>query len=112
MAENGEITVLIADDHEVVREGLRLALLRSSHIRVVGEAPDGASALVEVFRLCPDVVLLDVQLPDIDGFQVAQRLAHAVPMPTTILISGREAAEYGGAVEIAGTGPSARRAAY
>ena len=39
--ENGEITVLIADDHEVVREGLRLALLRSPHIRVVGEAPDG-----------------------------------------------------------------------
>lgn len=45
MAENGEITVLIADDHEVVREGLRLALLRSPHIRVVGEAPDGETAV-------------------------------------------------------------------
>jgi DNA-binding NarL/FixJ family response regulator len=45
VAKNGEITVLIADDHEVVREGLRLALLRSPHIRVVGEAPDGETAV-------------------------------------------------------------------
>ncbi len=91
-------TILIVDDHAGFRRSAR-RLLQADGFDVVGEAPDGASALTEAIRLRPDVVLLDVQLPDIDGFMVARRLAQAVPMPMIILISSREAAEYGGEVE-------------
>ena len=58
---NGEITCLIVDDHEVVREGLRLSLSRAPHIRVVGEAPDGATAVALAERRRPDVVIMDVR---------------------------------------------------
>ena len=67
VTDNGEITVMIADDHEVVREGLRLALLRSPHIRVVGEAPDGETAVALAERRRPDVVIMDLRMPQMDG---------------------------------------------
>ena len=67
-------TVLIVDDHDGFRAGAR-ALLEADGFEVVGEAADGAAALEEVRRLRPEVVLLDVQLPGIDGFEVAERLA-------------------------------------
>ena len=58
-----EITTLIVDDHEVVREGLRLSLSRAPHIRVIGEASDGASAVELAERRKPDVVIMDVRMP-------------------------------------------------
>jgi DNA-binding NarL/FixJ family response regulator len=58
-----EITCLIVDDHEVVREGLRLSLSRAPHIRVIGEASDGASAVALAERRKPDVVIMDVRMP-------------------------------------------------
>jgi CheY-like chemotaxis protein len=67
-------TVLIVDDHEEFRRTAR-ELLEADGVRVVGEAADGESALAEAARLRPGVVLLDIQLPDIDGFEVAARLA-------------------------------------
>jgi len=71
VAENGqgrnEITVLIVDDHEVVREGLRLSLSRAPHIRVVGEASDGATAVALAERRKPEVVIMDVRMPGMDG---------------------------------------------
>lgn len=67
-------TVLIVDDHHAFRESAR-ALLDAEGFAVVGDAADGAGALAAVARLRPDVVLLDVQLPDVDGFAVADRLA-------------------------------------
>jgi DNA-binding NarL/FixJ family response regulator len=67
MAE--EISVLIVDDHEVVREGLRLSLSRASHIRVIGEAGDGAAAVALVERRKPDVVIMDVRMPGMDGLE-------------------------------------------
>jgi DNA-binding NarL/FixJ family response regulator len=67
-------TILIVDDHAAFRAGAR-ALLEADGYDVVGEAPDGQAGLDAVASLNPDVVLLDVRLPDMDGFTVAGRLA-------------------------------------
>jgi DNA-binding NarL/FixJ family response regulator len=80
-----EITVLIVDDHEVVREGLRLSLSRSGHIRVVGEAADGASAVALAERRRPDVVIMDVRMPGMDGLEATKEISEKVP-GTAVLI--------------------------
>src|SRR5207245_7157013 len=69
-----EITTLIVDDHEVVREGLRLSLSRAPHIRVVGEAADGASAVEMAERRKPDVIIMDVRMPGMDGLEATKLL--------------------------------------
>jgi DNA-binding NarL/FixJ family response regulator len=88
------MTVLIVDDHGGFRESAR-ALLEAEGFAVVGSAPDGASALAAVRRLRPEVVLLDIQLPDLDGFAVAEQLAAVPDPPRVVLISSRDAAAYG-----------------
>jgi len=80
-----EITTLIVDDHEVVREGLRLSLSRAPHIRVVGEASDGASAVELAERRKPDVVIMDVRMPGMDGLEATKLLAERAP-GTKVLI--------------------------
>jgi DNA-binding NarL/FixJ family response regulator len=82
------LTVLIIDDHEGFRSSAR-TLLEADGYRVVGEAGDGISGLRAATELEPDVVLLDVQLPDIDGFDVAARLATG-DRPQVVLVSSRE----------------------
>jgi DNA-binding NarL/FixJ family response regulator len=79
VAQEGEITVLIADDHEVVREGLRLALLRSPHVRVVGEASDGETAVSLTERRRPDVVIMDLRMPTMDGIEATEEILTRVP---------------------------------
>ncbi len=74
-----EITALIVDDHEVVREGLRLSLSRAPHIRVIGEAADGASAVTLAARRKPDVVIMDVRMPGMDGLEATKLLTQQVP---------------------------------
>ena len=80
-----EITCLIVDDHEVVREGLRLSLSRAPHIRVIGEASDGASAVALAERRKPDVVIMDVRMPGMDGLEATKHLTEKVP-DTAVLI--------------------------
>jgi len=80
-----EITVLIVDDHEVVREGLRLSLSRTAHIRVVGEAPDGKAALDLAGRRKPNVVIMDVRMPGMDGLDATKALMEREPN-TSVLI--------------------------
>jgi DNA-binding NarL/FixJ family response regulator len=87
-------TLLIVDDHDGFRHQAR-ALLAAEGFEVVGEAPDGAMALAAVERLRPDVVLLDILLPDIDGFEVARRLAQGDARPRIVLTSSRYAADFG-----------------
>lgn len=86
-------SVLIVDDHPEFRRSAR-ALLEAEGFEVVGEAADGASALLEAARLHPRLVLLDIQLPDLDGFEVAARLAAGRDPPTVVLISTRAASSY------------------
>jgi DNA-binding NarL/FixJ family response regulator len=87
-------SVLIVDDHPTFRATAR-ALLTAEGFDVVGEAEDGRSALEEARRLRPQLVLLDVQLPDIDGFAVASRLTAAGNGPAVVLTSSREASDFG-----------------
>jgi DNA-binding NarL/FixJ family response regulator len=74
-----EITCLIVDDHEVVREGLRLSLSRAPHIRVIGEASDGISAVELAMRRKPDVVIMDVRMPGMDGLEATKELMKRMP---------------------------------
>lgn len=87
-------TVLIIDDHAAYRTQAR-SLLAADGFDVVGEAVDGTSGLEAVRSLRPDVVLLDIGLPDIEGFEVAKELALTGPPPLVVLTSSREASEYG-----------------
>jgi DNA-binding NarL/FixJ family response regulator len=89
--------VLIVDDHAAFRESAS-ALLETEGFDVVGEATDGESAIAAVGRLRPEIVLLDVQLPGLSGFDVAERLAGNADAPVVILISSREANAYGSRV--------------
>jgi DNA-binding NarL/FixJ family response regulator len=80
-----EITCLIVDDHEVVREGLRLSLSRAPHIRVVGEAGDGKAAIELAERRKPNVVIMDVRMPGMDGLDATKELMEKEPN-TAVLI--------------------------
>jgi DNA-binding NarL/FixJ family response regulator len=82
-----EITCLIVDDHEVVREGLRLSLSRASHIRVVGEASDGAGAVALAERRRPDVVIMDVRMPGMDGLEATKQISQRAPQTAVIIFT-------------------------
>ena len=94
-------TILIVDDHPSFRRTAR-ALLESEGFAVVGEAADGASALDAAESLRPDVVLLDVHLPDIDGFEVAERLTRKGEAPAIVMTSSHAACDFGRLVEQSG----------
>jgi len=87
-------TILIVDDHRGFRAQAR-TLLEAEGCSVVGEASDGRSAIAASRSLRPDLVLLDIGLPDIDGFDVARSLTESDTPPLVILISSRDAAAYG-----------------
>jgi len=86
-------TVLIVDDHPAFRSAAR-ALLEDAGFEVVGEAGDGSSAIAAVLELRPDIVLLDVQLPDLDGFAVGERLLEDGARTAIVLTSSRGTASF------------------
>ena len=81
------ITCLIVDDHEVVREGLRLSLSRSENIRVVGEAADGEAAVTLARRRKPNVVILDVRMPGMDGLAAAKEITSEIPETAVLMFT-------------------------
>ena len=87
-------TLLVVDDHEAFRSFVS-TLLNGDRFVVTGVAEDGESALDAIATLRPDVVLLDIQLPGIDGFEVANRLAASAQRPAVVLTSTRDAADFG-----------------
>ena len=93
--------ILIVDDHAPFRSIARQVLTADGFL-IVGEAADGAEAILACGELRPDLVLLDVQLPDLDGFAVAATLGAGVDPPAVVLVSSRSRADYGSRIEDCG----------
>ncbi len=96
-----ERRVLVVDDHSSFRR-CASALLTSEGFEVVGEAADGAGAIALAKELAPEVVLLDIQLPDVDGFAVAEQLLAVDPQLQIVLVSSRDRSSYGPLIEASG----------
>ena len=90
-------TVLIVDDHPSFRSSAR-RVLEDAGYEVVGEASDGASALSVARELRPAVVLLDIQLPDVDGFEIALLLTSDLEPPAVVLTSSHDGSDFAGMI--------------
>ncbi len=81
------IRILIVDDHTIVREGLRIVLEDETDMEIIGEAADGEEAIQKALTLSPDVILLDLVLPDIDGIEVTRRVLASQPTCHILLLT-------------------------
>jgi DNA-binding NarL/FixJ family response regulator len=84
-----KINLLIADDHAVIREGVS-SMLKGSEIQVVAEAATGNQAIEQAMKLKPDVVLLDVRMPDTDGLEALERIADRSPRTKVVIFTGHD----------------------
>ena len=82
-----KITVLLVDDHPVIRSGLRALLAAAADLRVVGEAADGREAVREVLRLNPHVVLMDLAMPLLSGVEATRQISRAAPLVKILILS-------------------------
>jgi len=97
MVTSPKIRVLIADDHAVLRAGLRMLLNAQSDMQVVGEAADGAEAVNRAAELVPDVVLLDLSMPGPPGTAIIERLVRLTPSPRVLVLTMHDDPAYLGA---------------
>ena len=81
------ITVFLADDHAMFREGIRLLLGTQADIEVIGEASNGRDAIKEAGRLCPNVVLMDIAMPELNGIEAVPQISEACPSAKVIMLS-------------------------
>jgi len=88
------IRVLLADDHDILRQGLKLLLGLQADIVVVGEARTGVEAVNLVQELKPDVVVMDISMAEMDGLQACQRIRHQHPATQVLMLTMHESAEY------------------
>jgi DNA-binding NarL/FixJ family response regulator len=88
------IRLVVADDQELIRSGLRTVLEADGGFDVVGEAPDGAHAVQEVERLQPDVALVDIRMPEMDGIEATRRIAQRAPSTRVLILTTYDLDEY------------------
>ena len=89
-----QIRVLLADDHDILRQGLKLLLEAQPDLQVVGEARTGRAALEQVAELQPDIVVLDISMPDTDGLEACQRIRSQHPGTQVLILTMHESEEY------------------
>jgi DNA-binding NarL/FixJ family response regulator len=100
-----KITVLLADDHAIVREGLRLLLETAPDIQIVAEAENGHQAVQQAAKFFPDVVLLDVAMPHLDGIAATRLICKKVPAPRVLILSAySESRQVNAAIEAGAAG--------
>jgi len=88
------IRILLADDHQVFREGLRLVLERIPDIEIVSEASDGEEAVSQTAALAPEIVLMDITMPGLNGLEAAKQITRTHPGVKILLLSVHESDEY------------------
>lgn len=88
------ISVLLADDHAIVRDGLKLLLETQADIKVVGEATNGRDAVRQTSRLHPDIVIMDIAMPELNGIEATNRIMEESPLTRVIILSMHSSTEY------------------
>ena len=90
----GPIRVLLADDHTILRAGLRMMLSVQPDIEIVGEASDGRQAITEAQRLQPDVILMDITMPELNGIEATRQVKKLLPETRVLVLTMHENEEY------------------
>lgn len=99
------IRILLVDDQELIRVGFRLVLEAEPDLEVVGEAADGEAAVAAATRMTPDVILMDVRMPGVDGIAATERIVHATPSAKVIVLTTFDLDEYAfGAIQAGASG--------
>jgi len=88
------IKLLLVDDHPVVRKGISSCLVRHEHLEIVGEAADGQEAMKKARELMPDIVLMDIDMPEMDGLEVTESLRKELPKIKVLILSMHSNTEY------------------
>ncbi|HPP06931.1 MAG TPA: response regulator transcription factor [Syntrophorhabdaceae bacterium] len=89
-----KITVFIADDHAVLREGLKLLLESNEKIKVIGDADNGRDTVKQIKILKPDVVIMDIAMPELDGIEATRQIIEQLPSTSVIILSMHSSPEY------------------
>jgi DNA-binding NarL/FixJ family response regulator len=92
--EPAPVRVLLADDHDILRDGLRALLEMAPDVAVAGEARTGRDAVAEAERLRPDVVLMDISMPELDGVEATRRILQQVPGVRVLFLTMHESEDY------------------
>jgi len=89
-----KIRILVVDDHAIMRDGVRALLSLQDDIEIVGEAADGREALTQALELRPDVVLMDIAMPGLDGLEATRRIARKLPATKVLVLTQHDNREY------------------